>query len=104
MWVGNLGSIVEIFGKISGFFSGTILGVFLLGMLSRRASPAAALLGFALGTAFTAWVSTTGASWLWYGPAGCAVTLVVGLATTWMGARHGKRMDSPRPSAAIISE
>jgi len=74
--VARLGTIVEIFGKMSGFFSGTILGVFLVGILFRRAGSGAALVGLGIGTAFTAWVSTTPVSWLWYGPAGCGATLI----------------------------
>jgi solute:Na+ symporter, SSS family len=85
LFVAQLGTIVEIFGKISGFFSGTILGVFLLGILSRRTGPTGALLGLAAGTVVTAWLSTTTISWLWYGPAGCAVTVLAGLLTTRIG-------------------
>jgi Na+/proline symporter len=78
MWVGNLGSIVEIFGKINGFFAGPILGVFLLGILTRRAGGTAAMIGLFAGTAFTWWVTTTHTSWLWYAPAGCSGTVFVG--------------------------
>ena len=78
MWVGNLGSIVEIFGKINGFFAGPILGVFLLGILTRRAGGAAAMIGLFAGTSFTWWVTTTQTSWLWYAPAGCSATVLVG--------------------------
>jgi Na+/proline symporter len=82
--VARLGTIVEIFGKMSGFFSGTILGVFLVGILFRRAGSEAALVGLGIGTAFTAWVSTTPVSWLWYGPAGCAATLTTAFLVSMM--------------------
>ncbi|HEV2294454.1 MAG TPA: sodium/solute symporter [Tepidisphaeraceae bacterium] len=78
LWVGRLGSIVEIFGKINGFFAGPILGVFLLGILTRRAGGGAAMIGLVGGTAFTWWVTTTQTSWLWYSPAGCFSTVFIG--------------------------
>jgi sodium-coupled monocarboxylate transporter 8/12 len=77
-WVGRLGTIVEIFGKISGFFGGPILGVFLLGILTRRPGGAAAVVGLLAGTACAWWVATTHVAWVWYSPAGCAATLVIG--------------------------
>ncbi len=77
-FVGRLGTIVEIFGKISGFFAGPILGVFLLGILIKRPGGKAALTGLGAGVGFTWWVTTTETHWLWYSPAGCAAALLVG--------------------------
>jgi SSS family transporter len=84
MFVGGLGTIVEIFGKISGFFAGPILGVFLLGILTRRPGAPAALIGIIAGAGFTWWVTTTNTFWLWYSPAGCATTLLVGCVLGWV--------------------
>lgn len=80
LFVGRLGSIVEIFGKISGSFAGPILGVFLLGILTRRPGGAAAVIGMAAGVAAT-WIASSviGVYWLWYSPAGCSTTFLVGL-------------------------
>ncbi|MCC6681259.1 MAG: sodium/solute symporter [Phycisphaeraceae bacterium] len=78
LFVGRLGTIVEIFGKISGFFSGPILGVFLLGIMTKRCGPGAAMTAIICGFLTTWAISMTHASWLWYGPVGCFTTLLVG--------------------------
>lgn len=77
-FVGHLGNIVEIFGKISGFFSGPILGIFLLGLLTRRPGSVAAMAAISMGTFLTWLVSTTDVTWLWYSPVGCLSTLITG--------------------------
>jgi len=78
LWIGGLGAIIEIFGKINGFFAGPILGVFLLGILTRRPGATAALTALITGTLATWAVSMTPTSWLWYGPTGCFTTCLVG--------------------------
>jgi len=93
MFVDQLGPIVKAMGIINGFFVGPLLSVFLLGFLTKRANSFGAFGGMLAGTALTAVVARMpvawlpGAiqpasmfpiSWLWYGPAGCLFTLVVG--------------------------
>jgi len=81
MFVSRLGGILQISGKISGFFSGPLVGMFLLGLLTKRANAFGVLPGAILGTAVTWFVADhTSVSWLWYGPAGCAATMVSGFA------------------------
>ena len=74
--------IVETFLSISSLFTGPILGVFLLGLLTRRPGGAAALTGLIVGTA-TVWCvsSLTPVIWLWYAPIGFLTTFLVGYAT-----------------------
>jgi SSS family transporter len=109
LFVERLGDIVEIFGKISGFFSGPILGVFLLGILVRRVSSAGALAGLAIGVALTWWVTMTNVSWLWYGPAGLAATFLTGSAAGVLlparanVAAAGTPQAMPSPSATPTS-
>ena len=78
LYLNKLGDVIEIMGKINGFLSGPLIGMFLLGVLTRRANAVGVLTGAIVGTAVTWWASTTGISWLWYGPVGCVVTLVAG--------------------------
>ncbi|HZP85056.1 MAG TPA: sodium/solute symporter [Chthonomonadaceae bacterium] len=78
MFMGRLGQIVEGSMKALGFLSGPLLGMFLLGILSRRANSFGVLIGAAVGTACAAYAAQTSISWLWYGPVGCLGTVLVG--------------------------
>jgi SSS family transporter len=93
MYVDRLGTIIKAMGVINGFFVGPLLGVFLLGFLTRRANNFGAFGGMIIGTVLTALVakmpvhwlpgflqpsSVFPISWLWYGPAGCLFTVAVG--------------------------
>jgi SSS family solute:Na+ symporter len=72
-------TILERFNSIYTFFAGPLVGIFLLGMMTKRASAwpvcAAATAGF-IATLIIS--RSTSVHWLWYAPAGCLVTLVVG--------------------------
>jgi len=106
MFVDELGTIVKAMGIINGFFVGPLLSVFLLGFLTTRANSFGAFAGALVGTAMTAvvarmpvpWLpsalqpaSVFPISWLWYGPAGCLFTLVVGYVLSL--ARPAPRLD-----------
>ncbi|MBZ5556406.1 MAG: sodium/solute symporter [Acidobacteriia bacterium] len=93
MFVDHLGTIIKAMGTINGFFVGPLLSVFLLGFLTTRANSFGAFAGAIAGTALTAVVAAMpvswlpGAlqpasvfpiSWLWYGPAGCVFTMLIG--------------------------
>jgi len=87
-YVGQLGSIVEIAATIVDSFTGPMLGVFLLGMLTRRTESRGAFLGLLLGTLTTAgFIFYSSVSFLWYAPIGVCTTLLVGqLASRLVGA------------------
>jgi SSS family solute:Na+ symporter len=61
-------SALDTWWELAGIFSGGMLGLFLLGRLSRRATNAAALSAVGLGVVVISWMSLsprlTGA-WLW---------------------------------------
>ena len=64
--------------SVIGFFSGPLMAMFLLGILTTRTNQAGVLGGAILGTLVAGYASTTGISGLLYGPIGCAVGLVFG--------------------------
>ena len=79
LYVGQLGSILEIIGKISGFLVGPTVAMFLLGVLSRRANTPGVLLGTFAGLGVLAVVVRyTSVFWLWYGPIGLVASLAMG--------------------------
>ena len=55
--VSKLGSLVEINNKLIGSFTGPILGIYLLGMFSRRATATGVLVGGAVGALVTMFVA-----------------------------------------------
>ena len=77
--VGRLGTIVEISLKTNGFFTGVLLAIFLLGILTRRATWQGVGFGAFVGLAVVAWVGLkTPVSFLWYSPLGCLTTMLFG--------------------------
>lgn len=74
-----LGTLIEATNKIMGMLGGPLLGVFLLGMLTKRATSQGALLGAFFGSLLLAFVVfQTKVSFLWYALIGCVATFVLG--------------------------
>lgn len=77
----RLGMIIEIMGKIYGYFTGPLVGMFMLGVLTKRANSNGTIVGTILGLIATAVVAkTTDVFWLWYGTTGFVTTFVTGYA------------------------
>jgi SSS family transporter len=111
MFMGRLGQIIEGSMKALGFLSGPLLGMFLLGILSRRPNSFGVLIGAACGTIAAAYAAHTNISWLWYGPVGCLATVLIGypasLLRPALGAEQVDRLtvwggDSPEAVDAVI--
>ena len=82
-WVRS--SIVSSVLGIAAFTTGIVLGVFFLGMLPRRIGQRAALAGLVAGLAGMTWVFfATPLAWTWYALAGSLITVVAGLAASWI--------------------
>ncbi len=82
----------EVLG-LAAFTSGLILGLFLLGTLTRRVGQRGALLGVTAGTIVMLAVKTgTAVSWQWYVLVGSAVTFGAGwVASFWLDHDHRSR-------------
>jgi sodium-coupled monocarboxylate transporter 8/12 len=91
------GNLVESVNTIIGLVGGPLLGLFFLGMFTRRASTRSALLGCLAGfiSLLTLFLYQSGVftpqkppmlfSFVWFSLLGCAVTVTVGLATSGRG-------------------
>jgi solute:Na+ symporter, SSS family len=66
--------IIETFATFMGLFSAPVLALFLIGLLTKRGSFKAWIPAAVLSIAFTGWMQTTEISWIWYFPAGFAIT------------------------------
>jgi SSS family transporter len=78
-YAGHLGALINAFAKVQSLMGGIILGVFLLGILSKRASSSGVILASALGLAAVLYAFIfTSISLFWYCVIGCLTTLLVG--------------------------
>ncbi len=76
--VQRLGSLLEASNMAVGVVGGPLLGLFLLGALSKRTTTAGALVGWGVGVAVLLPVTfLTTISFMWYATIGCVVTVVV---------------------------
>lgn len=101
---GGSETVLELVNKIGSAFYGPVLGVFLLGLASRRAGQGAALSGLLAGVSvnlalWLGWERTV--SWLWWNVVGLAVCLGVALAVQRIadaGSAASARPASPEPA------
>lgn len=80
-WVTS--SIVSSILGVAAFTTGIVLGVFFLGLLTRRVGQRAALAGLVAGFAGMTWIFFgTSLAWPWYALAGSLLTVAAGLAAS----------------------
>jgi len=75
----NLGSLIEVVNKFGSFFYGSLLGVFVLAIVVKRARARGAFFGLLFGIA-SVWVASnyTNIEFLWFNVVGCLVTVIAG--------------------------
>jgi Na+/proline symporter len=82
----GLGSLIEVVNRFGSFFYGSLLGVFVLALMFRRANGHGAFVGLLAGIATVATVAlhpaTSSISFLWHNPLGVIVVVIVGLAVS----------------------
>jgi sodium-coupled monocarboxylate transporter 8/12 len=99
--IGKLGTLVEATVSIMGVFGGPLLGIFFLGVLSRRANGIGALVGIGAGTvaaflvAFSRYFLPRPISFLWTPFVAAGVTFGVGWLT-------GLAFAAPEPATAKL--
>jgi SSS family transporter len=78
------GSVLEAGLSIASVIYGSLLGVFLLGLLTRRAGQMSAATGMAAGLAVMVYVKGfTTIAWTWYVVIGASVTFLTGCLMSW---------------------
>ena len=80
VYASTLGSLIEVVNRFGSFFYGSILGVFALAILVRRASGTVAFVGVLAGMGAVAAVAfgRPEISFLWHNVVGASVVLLVG--------------------------
>ncbi|MGH9915250.1 MAG: sodium:solute symporter family transporter, partial [Pyrinomonadaceae bacterium] len=79
LYATSLGSLIEVVNKFGSFFYGSLLGVFILAVVIKRATARGAFFGLLCGMCAVWIVSlTTNISFLWYNVVGSTVVVVTG--------------------------
>jgi SSS family transporter len=84
MYAANQGSLIEVVNRYGSFFYGSILGVFILALLTKRATATGAFVGLVAGMVVVLSVAF-GMPWiafLWHNLIGAVVVVAVGMAVS----------------------
>ena len=103
IYAANQGSLIEVVNRYGSFFYGSILGVFILAILTKRATAAGAFWGLVAGMAVVLTVAfTTPIAFLWHNLIGAVVVVVVGLAIS-LGSKTRESNDAAGRRMANMS-
>jgi SSS family solute:Na+ symporter len=92
---GYFGNVLETAMTIINFFGGCLLGLFLLGMLSKKANATGAMFGFFAGFACVLVLGiTTEIAYMWYSAINAVLTYVIGLTVSLIFPSRTKSMES----------
>ncbi len=91
----NLGSLIEVVNKFGSFFYGSLLGVFVLAFVVKRARARGAFFGLLFGIA-SVWTASllTDIEFLWFNVIGCLVTVLAGYLIS-LTVRNDPKTDEP---------
>ena len=92
VYASSLGSLIEVVNRFGSFFYGSILGVFMLAILTRRATGTGAFVGLIAGMSAVAAVAfgRPDISFLWHNVIGAVVVFVVGMSVSLLNRRPGR--------------
>jgi len=87
MYAANQGSLIEVVNRYGSIYYGSLLGVFILAILTKRATAAGAFWGLLAGIAVVLTVAwTLPIAFLWHNLIGAVVVVAVGLSISFVGA------------------
>ncbi len=96
VYAANSGSLIEVVNRFGSYFYGSLLGVFVLAIGTRRATGRGAFWGLAAGMVAVVYVAwTTSISFLWYNVVGAVVVVIVGILLSLT--------DNPRPARELAA-
>ncbi|HEY7286812.1 MAG TPA: sodium:solute symporter [Vicinamibacterales bacterium] len=86
MYAANQGSLIEVVNRYGSIYYGSLLGVFILAILTKRATAAGAFWGLLAGIAVVLTVAwTLPIAFLWHNLIGAVVVVAVGLSISFVG-------------------
>src|SRR5438094_3888677 len=85
MYSANQGSLIEVVNRYGSFFYGSLLGVFILAILTKRATARGAFWGLIAGMVIVLVVAfTTPIAFLWHNVIGAGVVVAVGMGISYV--------------------
>jgi SSS family solute:Na+ symporter len=85
VYAANQGSLIEVVNRYGSIYYGSLLGVFILAILTRRANAVGAFWGMLAGMAVVLTIAwTLPIAFLWHNVIGAVVVVVVGLAISFV--------------------
>ena len=106
-WVDDIASTVLVaVNKLGSLINGPLLAVFVMGLLTERATGLGVRVGFAVGFMSNAglWLGAPGVSWLWWNVSGFLVAIVVGLAVSGRAVTASAPIDAVWTPAFLRAE
>jgi Na+/proline symporter len=93
VYASSLGSLIEVVNRFGSFFYGSILGVFMLAILTRQATGTGAFVGLLSGMTAVAAVAfgRPDISFLWHNVIGAVVVFTLGLAVSVVVGGEGRK-------------
>ena len=101
VYASSLGSLIEVVNRFGSFFYGSILGVFILAILTKRTTGTGAFVGLMAGMVAVASVAVgrPDISFLWHNVIGAVVVVVVGVTLSLVAGAPASGKDSAPSSA-----
>jgi Na+(H+)/acetate symporter ActP len=94
MYAANQGSLIEVVNRYGSFFYGSLLGVFVLAIMTKRATARGAFYGLITGMVVVLIVAfTTPIAFLWHNLIGTVVVVVAGMAISMF--------EAPAPARSV---
>lgn len=87
---GSTASVLATVGTYVGYVAGSLLSVFLLGLMTRKANDLGTAIGFIAGIIGTWAMSFTTINWLWYYLVGAVVSFIVGYVASCIVGKNTK--------------
>jgi Na+/proline symporter len=95
LYATRLGSLIEVVNKFGSYFYGSLLGVFVLAIGTKRATGNGAFVGLLAGIATVAVVGNlTKISFLWYNVVGCVAVVIVGMLISLLSPQQPKQQEN----------
>lgn len=96
MYSANQGSLIEVVNRYGSIYYGSLIGIFILATMIKRATASGALWGGIAGLAVVLVVAfTTSIAFLWHNLIGAVVVVVVGMAISYVQPAAGARGSAP---------
>jgi uncharacterized sodium:solute symporter family permease YidK len=98
-YAASLGPLIDVVNRFGSFFYGSILGVFVLAIGTKRATSLGAFVGLFAGMAAVGYAaSSTNIAFLWHNVIGAVTVVVVGMLVSLFDPRAPKVVDTARAS------